>query len=203
MNNVVTSFTTSTVSERYATQDELRPFWVCLFSQTGSEIVRLSKELGFEPDLILTNNFKKETWHPGLSDMAVSTAKHDTICTIVENLANYDDESTVVTLHGYLRILPPSTAMSQEIYNGHPGDIVKWPQLKGKDPQAKAIAMKLDSTGCVIHRVTPEVDEGNIVRHLAIKISEDDTEESLILKLKELSITLWVNFLRNRLIVCA
>lgn len=29
--------------------------WVVLFSQTGSEIVRLARRIGFVPDVILTN----------------------------------------------------------------------------------------------------------------------------------------------------
>jgi hypothetical protein len=34
--------------------------WVAFFSQTGSEIVELSKSIKRKPDLIVTNNFEEK-----------------------------------------------------------------------------------------------------------------------------------------------
>jgi folate-dependent phosphoribosylglycinamide formyltransferase PurN len=76
-----------------------------------------------------------------------------------------------------------------------------WPALKGKDPQRKALDMKLPCTGTVIHRVVPEVDAGEVVRIATHTIDEDETIDSLCGKLKEKSIELWVDFLKTRLIL--
>ena len=38
--------------------------WVTLFSQTGSEIVKLREHLGRWPDAVFTNNSDVDTWHP-------------------------------------------------------------------------------------------------------------------------------------------
>ena len=34
--------------------------WIVFFSQTGSEIVELSKSIGRKPDLLVTNNFEEK-----------------------------------------------------------------------------------------------------------------------------------------------
>ena len=40
--------------------------WIALFSQSGSEIVSISEKLGHWPDVILTNNMDKNTFHKDL-----------------------------------------------------------------------------------------------------------------------------------------
>jgi folate-dependent phosphoribosylglycinamide formyltransferase PurN len=44
----------------------------------------------------------------------------------------------IVTLHGWLRVIPAYVCERSRIYNGHPGLITKYPELKGKDPQVRA-----------------------------------------------------------------
>ena len=70
----------------------------------------------------------------------------------------------IITLHGWLRIMPPSICEKFKIYNGHPGLITDYPELKGKDPQER---MFNDGNytyyGSVVHKVVPEVDSGEIV----------------------------------------
>ena len=45
--------------------------WVALFSQTGTEIVELSKAIGREPDVVLTNSYAyNNKVNPNLSDKA-------------------------------------------------------------------------------------------------------------------------------------
>ena len=71
--------------------------------------------------------------------------------------------NAIVTLHGWLRIVPPYVCERSKIYNGHPGLITKYPELKGKDPQEKAFKLKHKTIGCVLHKVSAGVDEGKIV----------------------------------------
>ena len=169
--------------------------WIALFSQSGGEIVNLSKKLGRTPDCVLTNNLKPETWRYGIYELSskryIMTHKD-----IVDYLMSI--EPGLVTLHGYLRILPAEVCERHTVVNGHPGDIVLHPELKGKDPQKKALELGLVSTGVVIHKAVAEVDAGEILEHGTYDIPTDITEEQLILNLKELQLRLWVNYLKDK-----
>jgi len=82
------------------------------------------------------------------------------------------------------------------MYNGHPGLINKYPELKGKDPQKKAWDLDLPISGCVIHRVTEKLDGGPIMRSQEISIRNLDMEV-IFKKLHDLSIQQWASFLKR------
>ena len=169
----------------------IRP-WIAFFSQTGSEIVEVSKLLGRWPDLIVTNERPEHLRkiHPALEN------KH---LVFVENKPTEEELSMVigqygnplVTLHGWLRVMPPYICNRFEIYNGHPGLITKYPELKGKDPQQKAFDLGLEYSGCVIHKVTEGVDEGKILLERKVYIKELEIRE-LFTILHSISVSLWV-----------
>ena len=168
--------------------------WIALFSQTGSEIVQISERLHRYPDVIVTNNqdldsvnqdifgktqvrFLPEKPHEGDYNGCLST-------------------NALVTMHGWLRILPPDICDAYKIYNGHPGLITKYPELKGKDPQKKAVELGLDTSGCVIHEATSEVDGGNIAADIEVSI-KGLTEDETINVLHDTSVDLWIRFLKE------
>ena len=171
--------------------------WVAFFSQTGSEIVEVSKLLGRWPDMIVTNERPEHLRkiHPALEN------KH---LVFVENKPTEEELSMIlgqygnplVTLHGWLRIMPPYICNRFEIYNGHPGLITEYPELKGKDPQQKAFDLGLEFSGCVIHAVTEGVDEGQVLRSRKVSIKGLEIGE-LFHILHQISISLWVDFLKN------
>ena len=174
--------------------------WIAMFSQSGSEIVEISKKLGRYPDYIFTNNKVKETWHPELRrHSAVIRQTHNKIIDEIHRTVDVFRllrGEPLITLHGYLRIMPE---MPYEMYNGHPGDIINYPELKGKDPQKKALKLGLKSTGCVIHKVTEEVDGGEIISYNQYDMKEDETLESLINNLRDMSVKMWVKFLEEKI----
>lgn len=102
----------------------------------------------------------------------------------------------VITLHGYLRILPKDICKKYEIYNLHPGLITEYPELKGKDPQIRAIEAGHPRVGCVIHRVIPEVDEGEIILSNAIN-TLTVPKERISLNLRSLATVMWYEFFNN------
>jgi len=114
--------------------------WVAYYSGTGQEIKALSKQ----PDIIYTDN----------PDAGIGTI-------LVADFYSTLRGDDIVTLHGWMRIVPPSVCEAYNIYNGHPGLIDRFPELKGKDPQARSESYKV--IGSVIHRVTPEIDGGEIL----------------------------------------
>ena len=171
--------------------------WIALFSQTGSEIFNIATRLKRAPDFIITNNEDRSTWHPGIEGLESSMiiGKHKDLMDVMMNMR----EDALVTLHGYLRILPPEIVERFNIINGHPGDIVKYPELKGKDPQAKAIELGLPSTGVVLHKAVAEVDAGEILKREERAIYAGTNTEQLILDLKAIQLNLWCELLREQL----
>jgi phosphoribosylglycinamide formyltransferase 1 len=170
--------------------------WIAFFSQTGSEIVEVSKLLGRWPDLIITNERPDHLRkiHPALEGKVAFVENKPTEEELSMILGQYGNP--LVTLHGWLRIMPPYICNRFEIYNGHPGLITEYPELKGKDPQQKAFDLGLESSGCVIHRVTEGVDEGEILRSRKVSIKGLEIGE-LFHILHSISVSLWVDFLKN------
>ena len=171
--------------------------WIAFFSQTGSEIVDIIDKLGRKPSQIITNYRpddlrqvnKKLPYYAEVSNKP-SLNELEFVCELYEN--------PIITLHGWLRIMPPEICSKHEIYNGHPGLITKYPELKGKDPQMRAWNGNYDFYGTVLHRVTEGVDEGEIISSASFTKEGLDVDEYFRI-LREMSTTLWVDFLRERL----
>jgi len=176
--------------------------WFAFFSQSGSEIYELSKKLGRFPDRIITNKplEKLTTINANLltefKGVWVFLPQKPSVEQYVAAI-NSNNEA-FITLHGYLRIIPKDICNIAEIYNGHPGDIVKYPELKGFNPQEKAFNLKLPTSGSVIHRVTADVDEGPISRLQTVSIEGLSLDE-VYKVLHSNSVSLWYNFLKHNL----
>lgn len=168
--------------------------WVALFSQTGSEIKRLAIEFGRWPDLIITNNAKSDQWKDNIPATAIvlSPSQINLYLSTLDNPEDY-----IITLHGYLRIVPSEICDRFEIYNGHPGLITLYPELKGKDPQECAWEGKYGTIGSVVHRCTSELDGGEIVKSVSF-VNRCDNKEELYNILKDASFIAWNFFLRGK-----
>ena len=187
--------------------------WVAFYSQTGSEIVNISRAINRWPDLVVTNKQDDKTTHVELvqrirqQDTELLTLPKwpkEMDYTRAADKLNYSilnedwRENVFVTLHGYLRILPPDFTRSSNIFNGHPGLITKHPELKGLDPQKKAWSENHIRVGCVIHKVIPELDSGEVVAEKMIH-NNFETFIDLLDALHVISSELWINFLNDRL----
>lgn len=178
--------------------------WVTLFSQSGREVAEVAKQLGRTPDLIITNQrpgsirtISQEVLN--LGQPIVTLSNKPTVKDYQEILSSLGTVSgnIVITLHGWLRIIPQEIIQEYPyMFNGHPGLITKYPELKGKDPQLKAWDLGLETSGCVIHRVIPEVDSGSILREQEIPIRNLNLPE-LFANLHKTSIDLWGKFLKR------
>lgn len=173
--------------------------WVAFFSHTGSEIYNLSKQIGRFPDRVVTNRKPEDNINKHLKNKVdivyVSNRPED---------SDYDrvirDVDSVVTLHGWMRIVPKKICKEYEIYNLHPGLITKYPELKGADPQ-KRVANEPDESrykkvGCVIHRVTHKVDEGKVLASCST-FNHFPGEATLTKSLHAMATQLWVDFLTH------
>lgn len=172
--------------------------WVALFSQSGSELQAICNQINKWPDMIITNTKHEVDSKCFPSDIFVHVAGmkyDDNFYNKILNAFDIASDDCIITCHGWLKIIPPATCRKYQIYNGHPGDIVKYPELKGKDPQKKAFNMKLTHSGTVIHRVTEHVDSGPIVKHDVVKIVGCKTVDDVIEKIKKQAVKQWINLL--------
>lgn len=172
--------------------------WVALFSRTGSEITEISKKLGRWPAKIITNKQDLSNVSKELLD------KHKVVQIPAKpTLQQYFKAigpGFLVTLNGYLRIVPGELCTAYEIYNGHPGLILPdaHPELIGKDPQKRALEAGHKEVGCVIHKAIAAVDKGPILAHKAIP-NTFKTEDEILQGLHNVSVSLWVEFLKEKL----
>jgi len=178
--------------------------WVTFFSQSGSEIAAVASKLNRVPDLIVTNERPSNlrTLSPQLLNLGANIVylpnkptSEDYMKVLSELGVN--PGNTLVTLHGWLRIVPKEVIVTYPyLFNGHPGLITKYPELKGKDPQLKAFNLNLHTSGCVIHKVTEGVDEGSILRDKEVSIKDLSLGE-VFETLHETSIKMWVSFIKR------
>lgn len=182
--------------------------WIALFSQTGSEIVDLALHFDRWPDIIVTNNNDASKWHSTireLYDRELSGLGGESRIKVVSNVqaktANFlhsiADLDSFITLHGWLRIVPENICNIYTIYNGHPGLITDYPELKGKDPQERMFnGGDYTYYGSVVHKVVPEVDSGEIVSEVK-RFNTMKTLAEVYKGLKNTSLSAWIDFLQT------
>lgn len=184
---------------------ELNKTWYAMFSHTGKEIEAVSERLGRKPDIVYTNNIEydgplhKITWF----------GSHDVI---LEASIRMLRPNSVLTLHGYNRILPKwyvewLKEKNIKCYNLHPAPIQLYKELKGKDPQERLF--KGIHEGCylyignVIHEVIPEVDSGEILAWDLVPVNSGSavcrSVDSLSRSLHSAATVLWTEFLKEAL----
>ncbi len=176
--------------------------WVALFSQTGSEIAKLANHFDRWPDYIITNRVSLDNVHPDVKHMITHRVDKSQArsLSILDDIFNREVDNYLITLHGWLRIVPDNICNVYDIYNGHPGLITRYEELKGKDPQDKIIASLSDYEyyGSVVHKVTAEVDGGEVVSCSEHK--NNLTIDNFDVKIRSASFDAWVKFLNNKLI---
>lgn len=187
----------------------VRVSWTVMFSRSGKEIADLMnqwKDYIVVPSKIITTK-KKDNWHNDLVKYQemfniptyTIDKKYAKDCAVLQQILN-DESTNLITLHGWLFIIPEYICNKYDIYNGHPGDIVDRPELKGHDPQEKAFNNNIYDTGSVVHKVVPEVDAGTI--HARVKCEEgvldqESTLEDFYNVLRQTSIKAWKSFLTD------
>ena len=180
--------------------------WYALVSQTGKELYDVCSDLNIFPERIVSTKELDELY-PKLNraiHKAYETTGANTFFYIpldlTKNVNALDSAlmgADIVTLHGWLRILPEVTCNKYNIYNGHPGDIVLYPELKGFNPQKKAHSLELKTSGSVLHEVTPVVDGGEIF-HRAIQYTQGKSLEEVYDLLRESSLLTWKLFIMDK-----
>ena len=176
--------------------------WIAFFSQSGTELHNIITHTGKIPAAIITNRqtddglniLFKEAKDKGLYNW-ITIPKNPELKDYKKALKPF--KNPLITLHGYLRIIPKDICKKyKNIYNLHPGLITEYPDLKGKDPQIRAIKAGYPTVGAVIHKVIPAVDEGEIIASHAINIRGLE-EDEIFDKLHVIGSIMWYQFFKN------
>jgi formyltetrahydrofolate-dependent phosphoribosylglycinamide formyltransferase len=90
---------------------------------------------------------------------------------------------THVALAGYMRLLSPGFVAHWQgrCLNIHPSLL---PRHKGLHTHEAVLAAGEDETGCTVHIVTPQLDDGPILGQARIKVMPGDTPESLAVRVQ-------------------
>jgi phosphoribosylglycinamide formyltransferase 1 len=93
-------------------------------------------------------------------------------------------EVELVVLAGFMRLLSPVFvgAYSNRIMNIHPALL---PAFPGLHVQKKAVEHGVRFSGCTVHFVNEECDEGPIIIQAVVPVFPEDTEESLASRILE------------------
>lgn len=179
--------------------------WITFFSQTGSEINNIRKAFNRDPDLIITNRYGfDESINEELKDACKDRFVFIPRRPVLENYLNIIDlhreifNNCIITLNGYLRIIPPELCNMFTIYNLHPGLISRYPELRGFNPQERAYNGGYETSGAVIHRVVAEVDAGDIIESIEVPI-KGLTLDQVYSVLHKKSTELWIKFLKDKI----
>jgi phosphoribosylglycinamide formyltransferase-1 len=90
----------------------------------------------------------------------------------------------VVCLAGFMRVLSPwfVERWRDRLLNIHPSLL---PAFRGLDTHRRVLATGVRFTGCTVHFVRAEVDDGPIIVQAIVPVRPDDTEDSLAARVLE------------------
>jgi phosphoribosylglycinamide formyltransferase-1 len=109
-------------------------------------------------------------------------SRHEHDAEIVSELEKRNVE--LVCLAGYMRLLSRDfiEAFPNKIVNIHPSLL---PAFPGLDAQKQALERGVKTTGCTVHFVNEDLDAGQIILQRVVKVSDDDTVETLSARILE------------------
>ncbi|HEX8534193.1 MAG TPA: phosphoribosylglycinamide formyltransferase [Allosphingosinicella sp.] len=139
---------------------------------TAYELVLVASNVPEARGLVLARRFGIKTWahsHKGLD-----RAEFDRL--LDEELRRHDVE--LIALAGYMRLLSPGFIRPWigRILNIHPSLL---PEYKGLDTHRRVLLAGEEYTGCSVHIVTEELDDGPVLARSEVKIRGRDTPETL------------------------
>lgn len=173
--------------------------WIPFISQTGTEVMDISRTTGSLPEIVITNNVSRIT-----GEVKSFFAKNKIPLYCLSSKPSPEEYESLpvkaddlITLNGYLRIIPKAFLLNHKfVFNGHPGDIVNYPELRGFNPQEKAFELQHKVVGSVIHKVTPEVDGGEVIVRKTSPV-DNSCVDNYYETLKKLSLACWIEFFKK------
>ena len=139
---------------------------------TAYELVLVASNVPEARGLVLARRFGIDIW--ARSHKGMARAEFDRM--LDAELRRHDVE--LVALAGYMRLLSPEfiRGWKGRIINIHPSLL---PAYKGLDTHRRALLAGEEYSGCSVHIVTEELDDGPVLAQAEVKIRARDTPESL------------------------
>ena len=140
--------------------------------ETEYELVLVASNVPEARGLVLARRFGIKTW--ARSHKGMERAKFDML--LDAELRQHGVE--LIALAGYMRLLSSEFIRCWEgrILNIHPSLL---PLYKGLDTHRRALLAGDEYTGCSVHLVTEELDDGPVIAQAKVKIRARDTAETL------------------------
>ncbi|MBC7899246.1 MAG: phosphoribosylglycinamide formyltransferase [Saprospiraceae bacterium] len=106
------------------------------------------------------------------------------------------NEVELVCLAGYMRLLSAGFIRSypNRIVNIHPSLL---PSFRGLDAQKQAIEYGVKVSGCTVHFVDEDLDNGAIILQRTVEVLDDDTAETLSARILEQEHAAYVEAVRR------
>ena len=132
--------------------------------------LKIAKKLGVNTDVIVSKGFKGTRWD------------YDKKIIKVLQKNGVTPTNGLICLAGFMRIISPQFIRKyrNKILNMHPSLL---PAFHGLNAQKQAIDYGAKYSGCTVHFVDDGVDTGPIIVQSVVKISKNDTEETLAKKI--------------------
>ena len=132
--------------------------------------LRIAEKLGIKTQVIESKNFRGNR----------TDYDKKIIMSLTKN--GVTEKNGLICLAGYMRIISPHFIKKyrNRILNIHPAIL---PAFPGLDAQKQAIENGARYSGCTVHLVDDGIDSGPIVLQNIVKVTNNDTEETLSKKI--------------------
>ncbi len=134
----------------------------------------------------------------GIKKLLVSFDKDRTKLDDETKIADYLIAQGVewVVLAGYMRILkkPMLSRFPNRILNIHPSLL---PSFPGLNAVKQALDYGVKFTGCTVHYVNENIDQGKIIAQKVVPVLEEDTLDSLLLRVHQAEHALYPQVIRD------
>ena len=138
---------------------------VVISNKSNALGLKKAQDLGIPTKIIETNQFEKNSL-----DFEVK---------LLQILKDYN--VSIICLAGFMKILSKKFIENfhDRVLNIHPSLL---PKYKGLNTHARVLASNDQITGCTVHLVTSELDEGPIMGQTQVSIEKSETIDSLAAK---------------------
>ncbi len=139
---------------------------IVISNRADARGLKIAQKLGVKTEIIESKGFKGSRWDYDKKIITVLTKNGVT------------QKNGLVCLAGFMRIISPEFVKKykNKIINIHPALL---PSFSGLDAQKQAVEYGPKYSGCTVHFVDSGVDTGPIILQKIVKISDEDTEETL------------------------
>jgi len=139
---------------------------IVISNKADARGLKIAQKLGVKTEIIESKGFKGSRWEYDKKIISVLTKNGVT------------QKNGLVCLAGFMRIISPEFVKKykNKIINIHPALL---PSFSGLDAQKQAVEHGSKYSGCTVHFVDSGVDTGPIILQKIVRVSDDDTEETL------------------------